>query len=75
MPLLPLDSEVHWDSNTQSESSLRSVGVHYLTLSYIPKSMKCDFRASLLARTFVSLCFGHEPKDKVVTIGILPIVD
>jgi hypothetical protein len=29
--------------------------------------MKCDSRASLLARTFASPCFGHEPKVKVAT--------
>jgi hypothetical protein len=34
--------EVHQDSNSQSESPLRSVWVHSLTLSYIPESMKCE---------------------------------
>jgi hypothetical protein len=29
--------------------------------------MKCDFQASLLARTFASLCLGCEPKARVVT--------
>jgi hypothetical protein len=29
--------------------------------------MKCDFQASLLARTFASPCFGREPKARVVT--------
>jgi hypothetical protein len=29
--------------------------------------MKCDSQASLLARTFASLCFGRKPKVKVVT--------
>jgi patatin-like phospholipase/acyl hydrolase len=29
--------------------------------------MKCDPRASLLACTFASPCFGHEPMAKVVT--------
>jgi hypothetical protein len=29
--------------------------------------MKCDSQASLLARTFASPCFGHEPKARVVT--------
>jgi hypothetical protein len=28
--------------------------------------MKCDSQASLLARTFSSLCFGREPKARVV---------
>jgi hypothetical protein len=63
-----LKSGVHWDSNSQSGSSLGSVEVHSLTLSHIPESMKCDFWASLLARTFVSLCLGHEPKARVATI-------
>jgi hypothetical protein len=31
--------------------------------------MKCDSRVSLLARTFASPCFGHEPKAKVAIIG------
>jgi hypothetical protein len=29
--------------------------------------MKCDSLASFLARTFVSLCLGREPKAKVET--------
>jgi hypothetical protein len=29
--------------------------------------MKCDSRASLLARTFASPCLGHKPKARVVT--------
>ncbi len=60
--------EVHQDSNSQSGSSLGSVEVHFLTLSYTPMSMKCDFRASLLARTFASPCLGHEPMVKIVTL-------
>ncbi len=59
--------EVHWDSNSQSESSFGSVRVHSFTLSYTLGSMKCDSRASFLACTFVSPCFGYEPKVKVVT--------
>jgi hypothetical protein len=31
--------------------------------------MKCDSQASLLAHTFASLCFGHEPKVRVATLG------
>jgi len=30
--------------------------------------MKCDFWASLLARTFASPCLGREPKAKVATM-------
>jgi hypothetical protein len=47
-------SEVHWESNSQSEKSLGSVGVHSFTLSYTLGSMKCDSCASLLACTFVN---------------------
>jgi hypothetical protein len=31
------------------------------------RSMKCDFRASLLVHILTSLCFGREPKVRVVT--------
>jgi hypothetical protein len=60
--------EVHWDSNLQSWSSLGSVGVHSLTLSYTFRNLKCDSRASFLARTFTSPCFGRKPKARVATI-------
>jgi hypothetical protein len=50
------------------------VGVHLqvrgfisLTLSHIPKSMKCDSQLSHLARTFASPCRGHESKARVAT--------
>jgi hypothetical protein len=43
------------------------VKVHSLTLSHILGRMKCDSRASLLACTFASPCFGHKPKVRVVT--------
>jgi hypothetical protein len=33
-------------------------------------SMKCDSQASLLACVFASPCLGHEPKARVVTIGV-----
>ncbi len=56
---------VHRKSNSQSGSSFWSVGVQSLTLSYIPRSMKCESLTSLLARTFISPCFGHEPKARV----------
>ncbi len=36
-------------------------------LSYTPKSMRCDSRASLLARTLTSPCLGCEPKARVAT--------
>jgi hypothetical protein len=32
--------------------------------------MKCDPRASLLVRTFVSPYFGHEPKVRVATQNV-----
>jgi hypothetical protein len=62
------DSGIHRDFNSQNGSSLGSMGVHSLTLSYIPKNIKYDSRASLLARTFASPCLGREPKAKVATI-------
>jgi hypothetical protein len=61
------DLKIHQDSNSQNGSSLGSVGVHFLTLSYTFGSIKCDSRASLLARTFTSPCISCEPKAKVVT--------
>ncbi len=63
------DLGVHQESNSQNGSSLGSVRVHSPTLSYTLKSMKCDFRASLLAHTFASLCLGSEPKARVVTFS------
>jgi hypothetical protein len=39
------DLEVHWDSNSQSGSSLGSVRVHSLTISCTFGSIKCDFWA------------------------------
>jgi hypothetical protein len=42
-------------------------GVHSLTFSYTPKSMKCDSWASFLVYTVASPCFGREPKVKIVT--------
>jgi len=65
------NSRVHWDSNSQSGSSLGSVKVHSLTLSYILGRMRCDSWASLLARTFVTPCLGHEPKARVaIKVGL-----
>jgi len=59
-----------WDSNFQSGSLLGSVGVHFLTLSYTPTTMKCDSQASLLARTFAIPYFGCEPKARVATFNL-----
>ncbi len=47
---------------------LGNVRVHSFTFSYTPKNMRCDSRASLLARTPISPCLGHKPKAKVVTM-------
>jgi hypothetical protein len=38
---------------------------HILPHSHTPGNMKCDSRASLLARTFASPCLGREPKAKI----------
>ncbi len=61
---------IHQDFNSQSGSSLGSVGVHSLTLSHTFEDMKCDSWASLLARTFVSPCLGCEPKVRVATFDM-----
>ncbi len=62
--------EVRRDSNSQSGSSLESVGVHSLTLSYTLESMKCDSQASFLARTLTNPCFGHKPKVRVAIMEL-----
>ncbi len=67
---LPKNLGIHRDSNSQSGSSFGSVRVHSLTLFCISGSMKCHSWASLLARAFVSLCLGREPKARVVTLSI-----
>jgi hypothetical protein len=59
--------EVHRDSISQSGSCLGSVRVHSLTLSYTPKSMWCDSRASSWLATLQPFCFGHKPKAMVAT--------
>jgi len=66
---------VHRDSNSQSENSFESVGVHSLTLSYILGSMKCDSQASLLAHTFTSLYLNHKLKAKVATTIMIKVVE
>jgi hypothetical protein len=53
--------------NSQSGSSLGTVRVHSLTLSYISRGMRCDSWAYLLARTFANPCLGCEPKARVAT--------
>jgi hypothetical protein len=45
-------------------SSFGNVEVQF---SHSPRSMKCDSRASLLARNFASPYFGHKPKAMVAT--------
>jgi hypothetical protein len=56
-----------WDSDSQNGNSFGSTKVHSFTLFYTSGSMRCDFWASLLARTFVSPCIGHKPKARVAT--------
>ncbi len=58
-----------WDSNSQNVSSLGSVKVHSLTLFCTPRSMRCDSRASFLARTLANPCLGHKPKARVATLS------
>ncbi len=62
---------IHWDSNSQNKSSLGSVRVHFLTLFCIPKNIRCDSRASFLARNLASPCLGREPKARVATLCVL----
>jgi hypothetical protein len=40
------------------------------SLFYIPRSMKCDSWASLLAHNLASLCFGRKPKAKAATLCV-----
>jgi hypothetical protein len=54
--------------NSQSGSSLGSVRVHSLALSYTPRSMKCDSHAFFLAFTFANPCFGRKPKAWVTQL-------
>jgi len=62
--------EIYPNSNSQSGGSIGSVVVHSLAFSYTPRNMKCDFWASLLARTFAGPCLGRKPKVRVVIIFI-----
>jgi hypothetical protein len=52
--------EITWD-----------VRVHSLTLFCTPRSMRCDYRASLLAHNLANPCLGPKPKARV-TIGGFP---
>ncbi len=65
------DLGVHWDFNFESGSSVGSVRVHSLTLSYTLGSMRCDFRASFLVLTLVSPCLGCKLKARVATLEAL----
>jgi hypothetical protein len=56
------------DSNSQNGSSFGNVRVHSVTFSCTLEKMRCDFWASLLARTFASPYFGCELKAKVVIV-------
>jgi hypothetical protein len=60
---------VHLKSNFQNGNSFGNVKIHSFTLSYTPRSMKCDSWVSLLACTFASPYFGHEPNVRVATNG------
>jgi len=72
MQSLSINSRLNQNSNSQNGSSLGSVKVHSFTLSYTPRSMRCDSRVSLLPRTLASPCLGHEPKVKVATPSLPP---
>ncbi len=64
-----------WDSNSQSGSSHGSVRVHSLTLSYIPGSMRCDSRASLLDCTLASPRLGLRHFNGIGTNDVLNLSD
>jgi hypothetical protein len=68
LQLLYENLRVHWDSNSQGGSSLESVKVHSLTLSYTLGNMWRDSRASLLTCNLASPYLGREPKARVVTM-------
>jgi hypothetical protein len=55
-------SGVHWDSNSQSGSSLGSVGVHALTLSYTPRSMNCGSRVHIWPVPLQALALVLNPR-------------
>ncbi len=65
------NSRVYRNSNSQNGNSFGSAEVHSFTFSYTPESIRCDFQAFFLARTFASPCIGHEFKAKVATIKFL----
>jgi len=65
------NSKIHQDSNFQSGSSLGSVKVHSLTLSYTPGRMQRNSQASFLARNLASPCLDYEPKARVTIVTIL----
>ncbi len=62
------------ESPTPKVKLLRSVKVHSLTLFCTPRGMRCDFWASLLACTLPNLNLGHEPKVRVATCKVGPLV-
>ncbi len=64
-----------WESNSQNGSSLGNMEVHSLSLSHTLGNMKRESQASLLARTFASLCLGHEPKARVAIVDISIVKD
>ncbi len=59
-------SGIHLDSNFKVGAHLGVCGL-ILSFFYTFMNMKCGFWASLLAHTFTSPCFGHEPKARVMT--------
>jgi hypothetical protein len=60
---------IHWDSNSQSGSSLGSVRVYSLTLSCTPRNMWHDSWTSFLARNLATPCLGRKPKARVATFS------
>jgi hypothetical protein len=56
-----------WESTRTPIPKVKAPLVHSFTLSYAPKSMRCDSHASLLGRNLANPCFGCKPKARVVT--------
>jgi hypothetical protein len=58
-----------WESTgipiSQSGSSLGSVRIYSVTLSFTPRSMRHDSRTSFLACNLATPCLGHKPKARV----------
>jgi len=69
-----------WNTSLKIHDSIgiptHTVRIHLGVCGFIPshsQECECDYRVALSACTFPCLCFGHEPKVKVVTFA--PIIE